>query len=97
MTGTHHLYNTVCNNCSIDALARFTPPLPEHMGWAGGCGRIPCTGRNNYMIQDHTGHFLGTPSFLLANNTEIGDKTSGCTFYPRLNGHHCKRLDFGVI
>jgi hypothetical protein len=59
MTGTHHLHNTVCNNCSVGALARFTPPLPEHFGWAGGCGRIPCTGKNNYMIQDHTGHYIG--------------------------------------
>jgi hypothetical protein len=34
---------------------------------------------------------------LLANNTEIGSKTAGCTFVPDMNGHVCNRLDFGVL
>lgn len=56
-----------------------------------------CTGKNNYLIIDHTGNFMGSPSFLLANNTEIGDKTENCTFIPKINGHLCKRTDYGVI
>lgn len=69
LTGSHNLHNTVCNNCSLAALARFSPPNPKHIGWFGGCGKILCTGKNNYLIQDYTGHFLGTPGFLLSNNS----------------------------
>lgn len=69
MTGSHHLSNTVCNNCSPTAFARFTTPDPGDLGWFGGCGSILCTGKNNYIIMDHTGDFLGQPGFLLANNS----------------------------
>lgn len=69
MTASHHLSNTTCNNCSAKAWAKFTPPNANHLGWFGGCGNLLCTGKNNYIIMDHTGHFLGSPSFLLANNT----------------------------
>lgn len=82
MTGSHHLSNTVCNNCSPTAFARFTTPDPGDLGWFGGCGSILCTGKNNYIIMDHTGDFLGQPGFLLANNSEIGDKTANCTRIP---------------
>jgi hypothetical protein len=47
----------------------FTPPFTGYLGWLGGCGDLLCTGNNNYLIHDHTGHLLGTPSILLANNS----------------------------
>lgn len=59
----------------MDALAKFTPPNPSDLGWFGGCGSILCTGKNNYLITDYTGTFLGFPGFLLANNSVIGDNT----------------------
>jgi hypothetical protein len=78
-------------------MALFTPPIQAFLGWFGGCGSILCTGKNNYLIHDHTGHLLGSPSILLANNSEIGDKTEGCTFIPEINGHHCLRTDLAVL
>lgn len=75
LTGSHHLKNVVCNGCSLNAMAYFSPPAVTQLNWFGGCGRIFCTGKNNYLIQDHTGNLLGSPSILLANNSEIGDKT----------------------
>jgi hypothetical protein len=50
-------------------MALFTPPISGHLGWSGGCGSILCTGKNNYLIHDHTGNLLGSPSILLANNS----------------------------
>ena len=73
MTGSHHLNNVVCNNCSVDSLARFTPPNPRDFGWFGGCGNLLCTGMNNYLIHDWTGDLLGFQGILIANNSEIGD------------------------
>lgn len=69
MTGSHHLTNVVCKNCSVDALARFTPPDPSQLTWFGGCGDILCTGKNNYVITDYTGTLLGFPGTLIANNS----------------------------
>lgn len=39
-----------------------------------------CTGRNNYLINDHTGSFLPQKGVLIANHSEIGDNTEGCEF-----------------
>ncbi len=50
-------------------MALFTPSNPAGLGWFGGCGRILCTGKNNYLIHDHTGNLFGSPSILLANNS----------------------------
>lgn len=69
MTGSHHLKHVVCNGCSLNAMALFTPPNPAFLTWFGGCGSILCTGKNNYLIHDHTGNLLGSPSILLANNS----------------------------
>lgn len=81
----------------MNAMALFTPPNPVFLGWGGGCGRILCTGKNNYLIHDHTGTLFGSKSILLANNSEIGDKTDNCTFIPEINGHHCRREDLAVL
>lgn len=69
MTGSHHLTNVSCNNCQLTAMAYFTPPNPAFLGWSGGCGTILCTGKNNYIIHDHTGTLLGSKSILLSNNS----------------------------
>ena len=78
-------------------MAYFTPPNPKNFGWSGGCGDMLCTGKNNYLIHDYTGTFLGTKGILIANNSEIGDNTENCEFVPEINGHYCQREDFGVI
>lgn len=96
-TGSHHLYNVKCTKCQTNALAKFTPPNPHHLTWFGGCGSILCTGKNNYLIHDHTGNLLGSPAILLANNSEIGDNTPNCTFNPSINGHICFRQDLAVL
>lgn len=69
ITGSHHLSNVSCVGCSINSMGYFTPPFTGYLGWLGGCGDLLCTGNNNYLIHDHTGHLLGTPSILLANNS----------------------------
>jgi hypothetical protein len=97
LTGSHHLTNVVCNGCERTAMAYFDPPAVTQLNWFGGCGRLFCTGKNNYLIHDHTGHLLGTPSILLANNSEIGNKTEGCIYIPEINGHHCLRTDLAVL
>lgn len=103
MTGSHHLHQTVCDNCSIDAYAKFDPPNQKFLGWgqergfSGGCGLILCTGKNNYLIHDWDGDFLGAPGILLANNSVIGDNTNDCTYNEFMNGHHCTRQDLGVL
>ena len=80
MTGSHNLFNTTCNNCSLNAYAYFDPPKTSDLGWEGGCGNILCTGKNNYLIHDYNGTFLPEPGVLLANNSVIGDNTEGCTY-----------------
>lgn len=69
LTGSHHLTNVSCTDCAMNAMAYFSPPDPNGLTWFGGCGSILCTGKNNYLIHDHTGHLLGSPSILLANNS----------------------------
>jgi hypothetical protein len=58
---------------------------------------MTCTGKNNYIIEDHSGTFLPNGGFLLANNSDIGDNTPGCTKVPSINGHYCQRNDFGAL
>lgn len=78
-------------------MAYFDPPKLSELGWFGGCGNITCTGKNNYIIEDHSGTFLPGGGFLLANNTPIGSNTPSCTFISSINGHHCLRNDFGAL
>ena len=59
----------------MNAMAYFSPPNRAQLGWLGGCGDIQCTGKNNYLIHDHSGDLLGSPSILLANNSAIGNNT----------------------
>lgn len=95
--GSHHLANCSCTNCDITAYAYFTPPVPSQLGWAGGCGTILCTGRNNYYIHDTTGTFLPEVGVLIANNSDIGNAVSNCRYIQEINGHYCEREDFSVL
>lgn len=58
-TGSHHLTNSVCNNCTKESWAYFEKPNIGWRGWFGGCGEIDCTGPNNYLISDQDGSFTG--------------------------------------
>ena len=95
--GNHHFFNSTCKNCDANAFGYFDSPNPEHFGWAGGCGSIPCTGRNNYLIYDHDGAFLGFQGVIIPNNSVIGDNTLKCTSNPVTNGHICNRTDFARL
>jgi len=97
LTGSHHLTQTKCTNCEVDAYAYFSPPDPNQLGWFGGCGLLLCTGNNNYLVQDHDGSFLGQPGTLVANNSWVGEGESGCTFNPSINGYICFRDDLAVL
>jgi len=74
--------NCPCTSCQSTAWAYFDPPNPKDLGWSGGCGSILCTGKNNYLIHDFTGQFLGAPGILIANNSVIGSQSTDCTSIP---------------
>jgi hypothetical protein len=84
------LFNTNCTDCQIEGSAFFDSPSAQELGWFGGCGTIMCTGKNNYLIHDHTGTFLPAKGILLANNSWIGDNTPSCKKIPSINGHYCE-------
>lgn len=58
---------------------------------------MPCTGRNNYLIHDHDGSFLGFQGIIIPNNSDIGQNTQGCTFNSVTNGYICNRTDFARL
>ena len=97
ITGSHNLYNVVADNVDMDSWAYFDPPSPSGLGWDGGCGNFFCTGKNNYLIHDYTGDFLGAVGTLIANNSVIGDNTNDCEAISAINGHRCNRTDIGVL
>lgn len=97
ITGSHHLSGTTCDNCSIEGYAYFDAPSSSQLGWDGGCGKILCTGKINYLIHDHTGDFLLAPGILMARNQPIGDNSQNCYYIRAMNGYYCMRTDFGVL
>jgi hypothetical protein len=66
--GSTHLSNSVCTNCDFNSMAYFDAPSPSQLGWFGGCGNILCTGRQNYIIEDHTNTLFPGGGVLLANS-----------------------------
>jgi hypothetical protein len=96
-TGSHHLTQSPCTNCQSSAYGDFTPEDPSVLGWLGGCGLILCTGKTNYVIQDHDGSFLGYPGTILANNSVLGENEPNCTYNADINGYICNRTDFAVL
>ena len=56
-----------------------------------------CTGKNNYIIEDHTGHLFNQTGILMAPNSWIGNSYPECTFYPVINGHFCTLREFAVL
>ena len=80
-TGSHHLTNTTCNGCEGNAYGYFYAP-PALNSQSMGCGNFPCTGPNNYIIQDHSGQFLGFNGTILANNSWIGNGEANCNPSP---------------
>ena len=95
-TGSHHLNNTSCNSCEATAYGYFTAP-PALNTESMGCGNFACTGLNNYIIQDHSGQFLGFNGTILANNSWIGEGEASCVASPLMNGYVCNSTDFGVL
>lgn len=78
-------------------MAFFDNPLQSEASWFGGCGNMVCTGKINYIIQDHTSTLLPQGGTLLPNNPAIGDKTPSCTYRSLMNGYYCVRDDFAVL
>lgn len=72
LVGSAYLWNSTCLNCDFDSMGFFDAPKSSEIGWFGGCGSILCTGRNNYIIEDHTGTLFPQSGVILANNSWIG-------------------------
>lgn len=77
-------------------------PKEKWRGWFGGCGQFDCTGQENVIIQDLTGHFIGTassptPGTIISNNELIGDKLDECSYVPAWNSFSCSTLDLGIL
>lgn len=96
-TASHNLFNCNCTKCDTDSYLYADAPSPSQLGWFGGCGDILCTGRQNYLIQDWNGSFLGFPGTLIPNNSVIGGNEPGCKFSTFMNAYTCSRSDFGVL
>lgn len=73
MVGGHYLTDCNCTNCDTGSYVISDAPDPSQLGWFGGCGDILCTGKQNYIITDWTGGFLGSPATIIANNSVIGN------------------------
>lgn len=72
LVGSVYSWNTSCNNCDFNAIGRFDAPKRGELGWFGGCGNMLCTGKNNYILEDHTGHLFNQTGVILANNSWLG-------------------------
>ena len=66
-TAGHNLYDCSCNNCDNNSYVKCDPPSPGEIGWLGGCGNMHCSGKINYMVQDHSGSFLGFRGAVVPN------------------------------
>jgi len=97
LIGSVYSWNTACNNCDFDALARLDAPKRSEFGWFGGCGNMLCTGKNNYILEDHTGHLFNQTGVILANNSWIGESYPECSFKPVINGYFCTLREFVVL
>ena len=96
--GGHNLFNSPCTNCDNNSYLTALTPNPAQLGWFGGCGDILCTGYNNYVITDWTGHFLGTPGQVIGNNSVIGSHEAKCVFSASMNSYTCLNMtDFAVL
>jgi len=69
--GGHSLFNCSVNNSDTLSYLLSDAPNPNFLGWFGGCGDIMCTGKQNYLIQDFTGTFLGFKGIIVPNNTDF--------------------------
>ena len=77
LIGSHHFYNTSCRNCELRSVSKFTDPLLSEVGPLKACGEFPCTGRENYFIEDHTGHlFNNQPGTLISKSQALASYLS---------------------
>jgi len=96
--GNHHFINTTVTDSDSNAFGFFTAPNAAYATNAGGCGTTVCTGRNNYLIRDHNGTFLGAAGTLVpGSNNKMIESLSGCTFNATTNGYFCPRDDIGRL
>lgn len=103
LSGSHHFWTSSCQNCSMDAMGRFDEPKQSELGWFGGCGDIVCTGKRNYLIEDHDGGLTGTANggTFVPANPEVAIPL-GCTNYATganaaMNGYFCERHDLAIL
>lgn len=96
MVGGTNLFNSKCTNCDANSYLKAQAPSSSQLGWFGGCGDILCTGFNNYLIQDHTGDFLGYQGSIIGNNS-VFSEGEGCTYSSAMNSHTCQRSDFAAL
>ena len=67
------------------------------IGWFNGCGEFLCTGRENILLIDFTGSFLGKPSSVISMNELIGDKLDFCKANTIWNGFECDTTNFAIL
>ena len=96
LIASHHLYNVSCVNCSRNSVAYFDDPSQDYVGEEKECGDIPCSGKQNYFIEDHDGTLLGTKGVVIPNN-QIGNYTDACAFDQEMNGFTCQNENFVVL
>jgi len=61
---------------------------------------MDCTGLENVLIQDLTGHFLGIKGSIISNNEDVaygGDMRDSCIHVPMWNAFNCSRTDISVL
>lgn len=64
--------NVSCTDCNRDSLAFIMDPKEDKWGgWFGGCGDFVCTGMENMLLEDLSGHFLGYKGLIASNNQYI--------------------------
>ena len=111
LTAGHNLLDCNCTDCEAGAFAKVEAPSENQKGWFGGCGDITCTGKRNYLIQDHSGTFFepyvaGKKTLIPSHSTdedfvdghqETGKYEAGCDYYPSMPAYLCDSLDFVTL
>jgi hypothetical protein len=95
--GNANLFTSPCSNCDLNSYLESPAPNPAFLNWFGGCGDLLCTGFQNYLVQDHTGQFLGSRATIIPNNSVVATNETGCTFSSPMNAYFCQRDDFAVL
>ena len=69
MVGSAHLHDCQSTNSDSNSVVFFDGDNEIYSGFEGGCGgRMDCTAKRNYFIQDHSGAVLYNGTKIIPNN-----------------------------